>query len=426
MDERKLSEYIDTLNAGKMPEEHKRGFRGGEEQILFGTVRDVKKLGEIEYPDELFQKRLIKSLVGTEKRKRSRIKRYGALCTAAAAILLLVGVYYFLPDKSTDIVYAMESAMRELQAYHGVIEVSETNGLGETMIQSKREVWADKDGSYYIKEMEGSSKGTVTVNNGEQKWQVKPGEKTISRLPSVSDDYRFTFEIGSEINDVSRALTVEDAGIEDVHGRKTQKLTVTPDGGDPYFLWIDEETKLPLQKVSAMQNAIQIKAEYISFESLDEIPKELLTYEVPEGYGEAAADAITEETAASAEETEGASAGETAIPEKNFTEPQHKADVDMEAEENEQKSVDGGHSPWKLDPVFVSQVFASLLLSPDGIVGDYPIAYENIEIIRNNGTEAVAKIKDEKSIAKYIYLKRLIRRDETGIWTAVGYDGASQ
>jgi hypothetical protein len=63
-------------------------------------------------------------------------------------------------------------------------------------------------------------------------------------------------------------------------------------------------------------------------------------------------------------------------------------------------------------------------LSPEGIVGDYPIAYENIKIILNNGIDAIAEIKDEKSVAKYVYLKRLVRQDDTGIWIVIGYDPA--
>lgn len=102
--------------------------------------------------------------------------------------------------------------------------------------------------------------------------------------------------------------------------------------------------------------------------------------------------------------------------------PRIKVKVDQSVEENAQRSVDAGHSPWKLDPVFVSQVFASLLLSPEGIVGDYPIDYDAIEIIFNNGFKAITKIKDRRSIAKYVYLKRLVRQDNTGIWTVVGYD----
>ncbi len=103
-------------------------------------------------------------------------------------------------------------------------------------------------------------------------------------------------------------------------------------------------------------------------------------------------------------------------------EPTIKVDVDLAAEKQEQKSVDAGHSTWKLDPAFVAQVFASLLLSPEGITGEYPIPYEEIEITANNGIDATAEIKSTNSIAKYVYLKRLVRQDDTGIWTVVGYD----
>jgi hypothetical protein len=70
----------------------------------------------------------------------------------------------------------------------------------------------------------------------------------------------------------------------------------------------------------------------------------------------------------------------------------------------------------------VAQFFASLLLSPEGITGDYPIAYEDIKIIMNDGIEAIAMIECDKTIAEYIYMERLVRQDETGIWTVIGYD----
>lgn len=102
--------------------------------------------------------------------------------------------------------------------------------------------------------------------------------------------------------------------------------------------------------------------------------------------------------------------------------PQVEVPVDMAVEENEQKSVDAGHSPWKLDPVFVSQVFVSLKISPEGITGDYPVQYENLEVQQNTGTEAVIKVNDAKSPISKVYLKKLVRQDNTGIWTVVGYD----
>lgn len=115
--------------------------------------------------------------------------------------------------------------------------------------------------------------------------------------------------------------------------------------------------------------------------------------------------------------------GEIQLPEGEIVrKPQVEVEVDLEVEENTQKSVDAGHSPWRLDPVYVTQVFASLLLSPQGITGDYPINYEDIKIIENTGVEAIAEINSDESPARYVYLKRLIRQDDTGIWTVVGYD----
>ena len=534
MDEKRLSKYIDSLNKGKKPKEHKNNSlqeKEQEEQILLETVRRVKSLGEMEYPKDNFQEKLIYSLTGGKamKNKRRRKKPIFIYAAIAASILLLVVVYQFLPSKNTNIVSAMERAIGEMNAYHGIIEFSETNGLGETITQSKREVWADKSGNYYVIDLEGTSKGLITGKNEKQKWQLIPEERIAYLLPVFPDVYSFTFELANEIEDVTKAQTVKKIGIEDLNGRKTTKLEVTPDGGDSYFLWIDNETDLPLQRVSPMQNAIQMKVTYNSIEFIDEIPGNLLAYTAPDGYKEV--DKNTEQVVVSLEEAKilvgfypvlleqipegytlnriaienhntvvklyytqnkgmgtilftqtkemneflpaptailgtinnkqaeiitaeavksirwqengmeygiygmielealtefakGVSGGEVEIPasSQRANEPKIKVEVNQSVEENEQKSVDAGHSPWRLDPVFVAQVFSSLLMEPEGIAGDYPIAYDKIKIIMNDGVDAIAEIMDEKSIAKYVYLERLVRQDDTGIWTVVGYD----
>lgn len=84
--------------------------------------------------------------------------------------------------------------------------------------------------------------------------------------------------------------------------------------------------------------------------------------------------------------------------------------------------MDAGHSPWKLDPVYVAQVFVSLKISPEGIEGEYPVSYEDMEVVKNNGIEAVVEISGDNTPVRRVYLKRLIRQDSTGIWTVVGYD----
>ncbi|NMB43547.1 MAG: M23 family metallopeptidase [Clostridiales bacterium] len=95
---------------------------------------------------------------------------------------------------------------------------------------------------------------------------------------------------------------------------------------------------------------------------------------------------------------------------------------DIEEEKRTQSSVDEGHSPWRLDPAYVAQVFASLLIEPTGIVGDYPIPYESVKLIGMNEARAIAQINASNSVVTRIYLERVVRQDETGIWTVVGYD----
>ena len=83
--------------------------------------------------------------------------------------------------------------------------------------------------------------------------------------------------------------------------------------------------------------------------------------------------------------------------------------MDLEIEKAEQIGADFGSSPWKLDPAFVAQVFVSLEVSPDGIIGDFPIAYADLTIAENDGVNALVEVNSEKTPIKKVYLERLIR-----------------
>ncbi len=96
-------------------------------------------------------------------------------------------------------------------------------------------------------------------------------------------------------------------------------------------------------------------------------------------------------------------------------------DYDMATEEDSQNSVDEGHSPWRLDPAFVAQVFVGGQMEPGGIEGDYPIPYEDFEVTQNADGEAVVEVNNDESPTATVYLKQLVRQDDTGIWTVVGY-----
>jgi len=649
---KRLDRYIDALNNERKPVEHEGRLYNDDFNRLTETVRRVKALKGVCYPDKEFEDKLIENVsasvalgrdtkgvytgdkadrhaqadgkrtetgdrtarlqaAGARTYRGSRdgsfgqasgaraLKRTIAVTAAVAAAVLLIfsATAIFSNKESQSIAYAMEKAIEGLKAYHGIIEYVEINELGETIIQSKREVWADRKGNYYVKELEGSGKGNITVNNGLLKWQLRQQEQSVYIFESFPDPFRFSFELGNELKDLKRAISVKEIGEEQVSGRDVSVLEITPDAGKPYRLWIDKESKLPLQRESAMHNALMYRVSYVNIEYADEIPAELLSYELPDGYAEinsnpeillaglkeaeeitgiqaimperipggytldkiavakntpaiklyynkeemhliisqapvrgelkpglgsvigrvgdskaeiiddgqlrsvrwqqdgmeftvlgnddmelikgfvlslADKELILPERKAENEETrKGQQTGnenagkeqtgkdevgkeqsgngqagkeqigkdevgkeqsgngqagkeqtgnEQAGSEQAANRPQIKLELDMEALENEQKSVDAGHSPWRLDPVYVAQVFASLLLSPEGISGDYPIAYEDIELLENNGLEAVAYIHDEKSIARLVYLKRPVRQDESGIWAVVGYD----
>jgi len=99
---------------------------------------------------------------------------------------------------------------------------------------------------------------------------------------------------------------------------------------------------------------------------------------------------------------------------------QVKVPVDIAIVKADQQQVDGGHSPWQLDPLMVSLTFVNLQVSPEGIQGEPQIPESSFKLAANNGIEAVAAVSDGP--IKQVYLKRLIRQDETGIWSVVGYD----
>ncbi len=94
--------------------------------------------------------------------------------------------------------------------------------------------------------------------------------------------------------------------------------------------------------------------------------------------------------------------------------------VDMAISQADQQQVDRGSSPWQLDPLQVSLTFVNLKVSPVGMVGEPEIGPTAFELVVNNGVEAVVEVTSGP--VKKVYLKRLVRQDETGIWSVVGYD----
>ncbi|HHU64178.1 MAG TPA: hypothetical protein GXZ32_08280 [Clostridiales bacterium] len=546
--ENKISDYIDKLNAEQKPKEHERPTHSPETDKLLDTVRLVRSLKEPALPEAGYPKRLaraVKRRLESEKdaKNKRRIWLTGMSGIAAALVLAII-INFLWPVGTAGTIHAMEEAFQQIKAYHGYIEIIETNEQGKSTTQGKLEVWADKEGHYYTRVLEGPQKDLVTVNNGQKKWQVRPDQNEIHLLPPFPDTHPFTFELGNEIQQITNALSIKALGEDRVAGRKASVVEVIPDGGRPYKVWIDKKTKLPLKKQSAMHNALQYTITYTQLDLVDNLPKELVTYKVPDGFREI--DTHPEQLVSTMQEAEKAlgfvprlgqdipdgytQQGIAVLPDRQLLKvyyatddnktlavfmqgkaktqfkpvntailgkveneiaeiqspvyndsgilsgglpyagmtdmaairwqqqgfeyavisntgteelisfarqltdknisideqppekPQRKVEVDLEAEENQQKSVDAGQSPWKLDPVYVAQVFVSLQISPDGITGEYPVSMEDLTLTANDGKNAVVEVTGQQSPIKRVYLKRLIRQDSTGIWTVVGYD----
>lgn len=405
--EKNLSDFIDSLNNEKMPD-----IKTDSEELdsLYKAVRQVKSLNEPAMPDEYFLHRIMQSFKANRKApiKNKRKIWIGGIASIAAILVIAVMINFINPINHSSIVYAMEQAYNDIKAYHGTLEVVFNNEAGEEQIQSILDIWVDKNDSYYIEVLEGSYKGLKTISNGEKVWQLSADENDENVLPVFTETYEFIFELGNEIDEVKNAETVEVIGEDKIAGRTSYIMEVTPKGGLTYKLWVDKETKLPLQKQGAMNKAIQYTTRYTEIDFGEFIPEDLVKIDLNEGFKEIDLDADEYEN----------------IDGNNIIQlnPEITVEADMEIEKAEQIAADSGSSPWKLDPVYVAQIFVSLQLSPEGIVGDYPVNYDELVIIENDGINVIIGVNSEKTDIKNVYLSRLIRQDETGIWTVIGYD----
>lgn len=200
-----------------------------------------------------------------------------AVLGIAAALVLFLGFSMASGLWNRDIAYAMSKAVDRILSYHGVLEKSYRTESGESQVVRSAEVWSWGDG--YATELED---GTLTVNDGNAKWQVRLVDRTVALLPAVPDPDRSGLDLRTE---AERALAYPhvEGGEDVVLGRPAIRLEVTPPGGQTYEIWIDRETRLPLRLRTAMQNGIQTTYTYTEFEVGGVDPADF-AYAVPEGY----------------------------------------------------------------------------------------------------------------------------------------------
>ncbi|MBL4937870.1 hypothetical protein JK636_19360 [Clostridium sp. YIM B02515] len=65
-----------------------------------------------------------------------------------------------------------------------------------------------------------------------------------------------------------------------------------------------------------------------------------------------------------------------------------------------------------------SSVNKEALGEPQVIQGDYPVKENELKLLKGTGNETIVEVSSNRTNIKRVYLKKLVRQDKTGIWTA--------
>ncbi len=335
---------------------------------------------EPERPGEGFSQRLAKNLVLHEPPQPKK-KHIWLMCIAIIAVVLIVvyAVIRISPFGNTNIVQAMEDAFASVKGYYGTVEIIGRNTQGEAVVQASLDVWADQQGHYCVESEDDSGYRVITANNGEKKWQIIEAQKTAVLFSASPDPYRFTFELDEEIRGARKALSTRAVGEEMLMGRMTTIMEVTPAGGDPYRLWVDHKTKLPVKKQTAMRNGLQYEMVYSQLSTGDPMPEWFSAYILPEGYTEI--ENYPVQLVACMEEAEKILGWSIAIPE---AEGYKLESISVETLRNVlMLSYKGGNESPRLD-FLISQSFGGIEPASDAILGKVG---ENTAIIQSSVLE---------------------------------------
>ncbi|MCX7773739.1 MAG: hypothetical protein N2376_11575, partial [Clostridia bacterium] len=240
---RKLSDYIERRASERKAKEPRTARRGLREDRPYNALKSVRRRNLTGLPErsscESFLRepglRLSSQTAVQNSRKASSI----GFMALSSVILLIVVLIAVSPLGRPNLVGAMEKAYQDMRPYHGILEIRALNVRGETPNRTKLEVWADNKGRYCVKELEGPQNGLVTVNNGERKWQLVPGDKKAYLFSESDEPYGFTFNMVSEIKNARNARHILAGGELTVAGRRARVFSVTQSDGVGYTLWVD-------------------------------------------------------------------------------------------------------------------------------------------------------------------------------------------
>lgn len=256
--ERKLDQQIDGLLAGRQPD------AGGDAEMagLLAMAREVRLLSE-----------------PPQARRRPRWMGLRAALTAVAALFLIVLLAPGFGQR--NVVLAMEKALAELHSYHGVLEASWESPEGTGSEQT--EIWWAGDRYKVVTPQHG-----IWYSDGDYRWTVHHDQSRAQKSLALGTGEEFQPWDIRLMAKYALKYPARTVAHETVAGRKTVKLELARAGGDPWYLWLDAETNLPLQFTRRTDS--QETFRFVRFEANPELPDDLFTYTPPAHYAVQVAD----------------------------------------------------------------------------------------------------------------------------------------
>lgn len=272
-----LDEQIDRLSQQRRPETPVND----ETAELLAVVVAGKRLGPQAAPSLDFMRRAASAGMAPKARRRPlvRLSRYGIAVAVAAA--LVVGANLLPVLQSRQVVYAMTEAVAKLTTYHAVVE-HRREGPGDSFF-SREEFWVQGDRFYY-EESNPLTGRLLRISDGERQWDVSPDQKQAFHGWAVASDLNEFSPAALAKKVIAEPYKID--GSETIAGRATVRVTVTPapGTGEPYQLWIDKETKLPLQMQYGSRESALFTTTYTTFDLNPTIDPARFAYQPPADY----------------------------------------------------------------------------------------------------------------------------------------------
>lgn len=258
-----VDDFIDDLTREKKPRAYSLDTVDPEMEKMFETIRAVKRLRESRPAQNFFRTRLFKGMV-----------------TAAAALLLTVGLLNLPGPKEFNIVHAVVKAYEELQSYSGVAEIrSERNGevdfLETIDIQYKKPFKYSAYHRYNGYEVR-------YISDGEKLAVMEPSLVTVENIFPEKELWRY--HIGTAVWELQEAAEVNTLGTETLFGREVTVLEYRYTGDSvSHQMWIDKATNLPLRKVLNHPEGSVLVVEFKELQINPVLADDLFSWTLPQG-----------------------------------------------------------------------------------------------------------------------------------------------